>query len=134
MIPLWQVALKLQAVYNLDNIILYFCCTFGKFTTNRTDHWRCDRLVNHFSERENHTFLTEKKLRKPLPHIFNFNQSKSLQSMKAFCGTSSRAENLRREERREKGRDLGGLMIVDCVVSQYFFMITVTNKNSSFMF
>ena len=25
-------------------------------------HWRCDRLVNHFSERENHTFLTEKKL------------------------------------------------------------------------
>ena len=25
------------------------------------------------------------------------------------------------EERREKGRDPGGLMIVDCVVSPYFF-------------
>ena len=27
----------------------------------------------------------------------------------------------RGEERREKGRDPGGLMIVDCVVSPYFF-------------
>ena len=48
MIPLWQVALKPQAVYNLDNIILYFCCTFGKRTTNRTDQNRTD----HSRERE----------------------------------------------------------------------------------
>ena len=32
----------LQAVYNLDNIILYFCCTFGKCTTNRTYQNRTD--------------------------------------------------------------------------------------------
>ena len=29
MIPLWQVALKPQAVYNLDNIILYFVVHSG---------------------------------------------------------------------------------------------------------
>ena len=27
-------------------------------------HWRCDLSVDHFSERENHTFLTKKKLEK----------------------------------------------------------------------
>ena len=47
-------------------------------------HWRCDLSVDHFSERENHIFVTEKNLRKSLPHIFNFNQSKSLQSMKCL--------------------------------------------------
>ena len=27
-------------------------------------HWRCDLSIDHFSERENHTFLTKKKLEK----------------------------------------------------------------------
>ena len=59
-------------------------------------HWRCDLSVDHFSERENHTFLTKKKLEKVTATYLQFQEVEKLavHEMPSVVHRSE-AENLR---------------------------------------
>ena len=59
-------------------------------------HWRCDLSVDHFSERENHTFLTEKTWESHCHISLVLRSRKACSPWNAFCGTSFRGRKLKR--------------------------------------